>query len=138
MAGKHGMNKSGAMGGKRPGSGRKPAPVGTFILDCTPTMADLVSGATHRPRKQRRGESAVAWARQTHAWPHIVAQLGWRRTSRPVIVCNRDDAPAGDYAERIAWVRQALGYDDALVLKCGLVLVAIQRDGVRAAVTDVG
>jgi len=133
MAGKKGMTGS---GGKRKGAGRKPAPVGSFIMDCMPMMADVVGGFTHRPREKRRNESEIEWARQTHAWPRLAALLG-RRISKPVLVCGRDDRPGGDYAERVTWVRQVLGYDDAAVFKFGQVLVAIQSDGVRAAVTDI-
>ena len=136
MAGKHGMKGEG-LGGSRPRAGRQSPPIGDLILDANPAMADVIGRATHRPREQRRNESPVAWARQTHAWPRIVGLLGPRRTVRPVVLCKRNDEPSGPYAKRVTWARQILGYNDALVLKCGQVVVALQSDGTRAAMTDV-
>lgn len=135
MSGKTGMKGDG-LGGHRPGSGRKSKPIGTIIMDCMPMMADVVSGATHRPREQRRNESPLTWAKQTHAWPRIVGLLGPRRTANPTVIAKRDEPGDEHYAPRVKLVRQALGYDDALVLKCGQVLAALQSDGVRAALTD--
>lgn len=135
MPGKSGMKGNG-LGGHRPGAGRKSPPIGTIIIDAMPMMADVFSGATHHPREQRRNESPLTWAKQTHAWPRIVGLLGTRRTSKPQLIARCDETGDEHYAPRVAWVRQALGYDDAVVLKFGQILVAIQSDGVRAALTD--
>ena len=136
MPGKSGMKGDG-LGGSRPRSGRHSLPIGDLILDANPAMADVIGGYTHRPREQRRNESPLAWARQTNAWPRIVGLIGTRRTAQPIVICKSADTPSGPYSERVAWVRQILGYDDSLVLKCGQIFVAIQSDGVRAALTDV-
>lgn len=44
--------------------------------------------------------------------------------------------PATELTERVEWARTALGYPDS-VWKCGQVLVCMQSDGTRAALTDV-
>src|SRR3990172_529410 len=136
MTGRRGM-KGESLGGSRPRAGRKSPQIGDVILDAMPMMADVISGYIRRPREQRRNESPLAWARQTHVWPRLVGLIGTRRTAQPIVICKSADTPSGPYSERVAWVRQILGYDDSLVLKCGQIFVAIQSDGVRAALTDV-
>jgi len=116
--------KGAGLGGRRPGAGRKSPRLGSITIDAMPMMADVVSGATHRPREQRRHESALAWAKQTHAWPRLVGLLGTRRTAQPIVIAKRYQ-PSLAYSARVTWARQVLGDDEALVLKCGQVLIAL-------------
>jgi hypothetical protein len=121
-------------GGKRKGTGRKPAPVGTIIMDCVPMMADIVSGAVPRPVEIAIGAHPTRWLKRTLAWQRIVKQV---RASRINILARRGQEPSPEHAVRVANMRDILGEVDAVVfLFGGGVYVAINIDGTRAAMSD--
>jgi len=130
MAGKPGMNKSGHMGGTRKGAGRPSAPVGTFVMDCMPMMADVVSGTVARP-EPIAGKNILAQLRRCPAWPRVIAVVGKRRGVRRIV--NLNEFPIG-----IRMVHQLISEPNPVtILFGGSVLVAFNLDGTRAAVTDV-
>lgn len=121
-------------GGKRTGAGRKPAPVGTIIMDCMPMMADVVSGAVPRPVEIAPGADPSRWMRLTPAWSRVVKQV---RASRVEILARRGDEPKPEHARAVSEMRDVLGESDAVVILLGGgVYVAFNVDGTRAAMSD--
>lgn len=123
-------------GGANRGQGRKPAPVGTIIMNCTPMIADVVSNAVPRPVDIKPGGDPTRWIKQTPAWSRIIKQV---RASRIKILARRGETPAAEHAAQVAAMREILEHppsDGVVILLGGSVYVAFNQDGTRTAMSD--
>lgn len=129
------MTKKQTRGGAGRGQGRKPAPVGTIIMDYMPAMADVISGAMPRPVDIAPGADPSKWMRRTPAWARVVKQV---RASRVKILARRGETPI-EYADQVAAMRAILETppaDGVVILLGSTVYVAFNIDGTRAAMSD--
>lgn len=107
-----------------------------IILDCTPALADVVSGAVPRPRERRAREKPFRWlVDATPAWPRVLAHFGiGERDQWPGVEYQPDMKPpvslgldAFTHVYTLAWHNPP---------KSGAALLLVNEDGTRCAILD--
>lgn len=117
-----------------------------LIHDATPMFADVLSGATRRPREPEPGEDWSDWARDTHGYDRAVTYI-----FRTAVESTGDDnlystplvgpnEPSSDPRATVA--REQFGEPGAAVLAVGYHgrrwLIALNADGTRACTIERG
>lgn len=107
--------------------------INPIVFDCTPAMADVVSGAVPQPRERRKRENAFQWLTQTLAFARVIDHFGlgdqWpaidhRPDLKPPVSLGLDAFPD---IYSLAWHNPP---------KSGAVLLCVNSDGTRCAILD--
>ena len=103
------------------------------ILDATPSMADVVSGAVPRPRERRLRENAFQWLKTTPAWRRLIEEFGlddfwpgaeYRPDLKPPASLGLEEFP---HIYSVTWHKPP---------KWGSLLLLVNTDGTRCALID--
>lgn len=104
------------------------------IWDCTPQMADVVSGAISRPRERRSRENAFRWlVDATTVWPRVIKHFGlaeqwpgvkYRPNLKPPTGLGLDEFC---HAYSLAWHKPP---------ESRSILLLVNSDGTRCAILD--
>lgn len=104
------------------------------ILDCTPAMADVISGASPHPRERRARENAFQWLKGTPAMKRLEREFPEFARRWPTIAHRPDIKPPASSGLADFPHRYLMIWEKAPGAHC--LLLCVNEDGTRCALAD--